>query len=314
MAKRTKIILGIAIVVIAIIIVAFIRVFKDPIEISSSGYIGGVSVDGASPPPADMVFSKRVSLTAEESMASPQIAPGSSGNGADQSIDRLVIKTGRFSIVVKEVREAAQAVNDYAIQKGGFVVSSDISQTGLAPYATVVIRVPVKVFDEGVGEIKNLGEVESEYIEGQDVTEEFVDLDARLKNLRATENQYLEIMKKAIKIEDILQVQNYLSAVRAEIESLQGRMKYLRESADMSTLTVYLSTDPEVLPIVDSQDKWKPWSEVKTAARSLLGLGKGLSYLIIWFVIYIPLWAFVGLVISLVYRNMKKRKEKKINL
>lgn len=305
MAKKTKIILGVVIVIIIAIIVvpfAIIALWR------TAGNVAHYTESGQPSAESPAVYDMAVSYKKDSLSSAGENTVGSSGSDPGQSIDRLIIKTGRFSIVVKEVRTAVQAVNEYAIKQGGYTVSSDVSKTGLAPYATVVIRVPVKVFDEGVGEIKNLGEVESEYIEGQDVTEEFVDLDARLKNLRATEEQYLEIMKKAVKIEDILQVQNYLSNVRAEIESLQGRMKYLQQSADMSTITVYLSTDPEVLPAVDDQDKWKPWSEVKSAVRSLLSLGKSLSYILIWFAVYLPLWIVIALVGWLVYRKIKNRK------
>lgn len=309
MNKNIKIILGVAVVII-LIVVALIRFSSNSLGEATSN--SGIYTTSGSSPALDMgmaVVTKRDSLAMEENASSPQ-SPDYDGGDDNQSIDRLVVKTGRFSIVVKEVKEAVQTINDYAVQKDGYVVSSDVSKTGLAPYATVVIRIPAKMFDEGTGDIKALGEVESEYIEGQDVTEEYIDLDARLKNLRATEDQYLEIMKRAVKIEDILQVQNYLSNVRAEIESLQGRMKYLQQSADMSTITVYLSTDPEVLPAVDDQNKWKPWSEVKQATRSLVTMAKSLSYLMIWFVIYIPLWLAIGLVIWLTRRIWKKHKIK----
>jgi hypothetical protein len=315
MQKQTKIVLGVAIAIITLIIVAVVLSFRQAIETSSSEYAGGGVMGMIAPAPAmDMAVSQRNSLAVEESVSYTKTAPDSTDNDLSQSTERLVIKTGRFSIVVADVPTAVKSVNEYAVQKNGYVVSSETSKAGLAPYATVIIRVPATIFDEGVGDIKALGDVQSELINGQDITEEYVDLEARLKNLRATESQYLEIMKKAYKIEDILQVQNYLSNVRAEIESMMGRMKYLKDSADMSTITVNLSTDPEALPVVDDTDKWKPWNAVKESARGLLGLAKSLSYVVIWFAVYIPLWIAIALVGWIGYRVVKKRMNRKINM
>jgi hypothetical protein len=179
------------------------------------------------------------------------------------------------------------------------------------PSGYVTVRIPVADFDASITKVGEFGEVTSKTIQGQDVTEEFVDLDAQLKNLRATENQFLEIMKKATKIEDILAVQRELSNVRGQIDSIEGRMKYLQQSADLSTLTVYLSTDPSNLPIFDESDTWKPWAQVKEAARSLLELGKGLVNFVIWIVVYIPFWFLLGLVVWMVVKIGKRIINKK---
>ena len=173
-----------------------------------------------------------------------------------------------------------------------------------APNATVVIRVPVQSFNEIVSQIKSVGEVRSESINGQDVTEEFVDLEAQLKNLRATETQFLEIMKRATQIQDILAVQRELMNVRSSIESMEGRMKYLSESADYSTITVYLSSDSSSLPIVDSSDEWKLVGEIKEALRSLLEFGKEFVSIVIRVVIFAPVWGAVALIVWLISKNV----------
>ena len=229
---------------------------------------------------------------------------------SDVQTERLIIKTGTFSLVVQDVELALESVMQFAKEKGGFIVSSYISPSQLSPSAEVTIRIPVNVFDSGVEEVKELGEVESERISGQDVTEEYVDLDAQLGNLRVTENQFFEIMKQAYKIEDILAVQRELTNVRRDIERIEGRMKYLRQSAQLSTLTIYLATDPDMLPVVDSEDKWKPLGVAKDAIRSLLVFGKGIVNLIIWVVVYIPLWILIGLVVMGVRRVLNRVNSK----
>jgi len=230
--------------------------------------------------------------------ASPNVSPNPSG----ATTDRMIIKTGFLSVVVKDVKDSIKAVSEYAVKQGGFVVSSDVSKQGLAPYGTVTVRVPVNKFDQGLADVKALGESVSEQVNGQDVTEEYVDLDAQMRNLRATETQFLSILSKATQIQDILAVQRELTNVRSDIERLQGRMKYLKQSADLSTITVNFSTDPSVLPAYEKTPQWRPWAEVKSAARALLEMGKGLVNTLIWLAIFIPVWALVGLVIWLIYK------------
>lgn len=229
---------------------------------------------------------------------------------ATATTDRLIIKNGSLSLVVKDVRDSVSAIIKYAESKGGFVVNSNISKQGLAPYGEVTVRVPATEFDKGLGEVKQMGEVKSEQVNGQDVTEEYVDLQARIKNLRASESQFLQIMNRAVKIEDVLAVQRELTNIRAQIESLQGRIKYLEQSAEMSALTVYLSTDPNVLPALDQENKWKPWAEVKAAARSLVEVGKVLVGIIIWLVIYLPVWLLIVLCVWLGRRWWRRKSVK----
>ncbi len=239
------------------------------------------------------------------------------GNSDSSSVasDRLIIKTGSLSIVVKDVKEAVKIVSDYATKNGGFVVYSNVYKSGLSPYAEISIRIPSENFAKGVESVKAVGEVTSESVSGQDVTEEFVDLEARLNNLRATEAQYLEIMKKAVKIEDVLAVQNELTYTREEIERIEGRMKYLEESAALSTLTVYLSTDPSALPAVDNENIWKPFAVVKEAFRTLVDMGKSTVDGIIWFgVVILPIVIVVGFVawiLFLIGRGIYRRRKAK---
>jgi len=251
------------------------------------------------------------SLVGYDKAVAPSLVVDSSQTKVD-TVSRLIIKTGYFSVVVKDVTMATKAVVEFAEKNGGFVVSSNVYKSGLAPYAEVVVRIPAKEFDKGVQEVKAIGEVKSERVNGQDVTEEYVDLEAQLKNLRATENQFLSVLTRAEKITDILAVQRELKIVRGEIERMEGRIKYLRQSAEMSTLTVNLSTDPNVLPTLDETNKWKPLAVLKDAARSLLEVGKSLVNLLIWLVVFIPFWAVLGLVVWLVVKAYRRIRNVRI--
>ncbi|MFA6427493.1 MAG: DUF4349 domain-containing protein [Candidatus Magasanikbacteria bacterium] len=259
----------------------------------------GLAMDDAVPSPSAAMGKRVTAQSANTGGASAPVKP-------EAQQERLVIKTGSMSMVVENVRAGVKAIGDYAVQKGGFIVYSNIYKSGIAPYGEITVRIPAKDFDQGIEDVKAMGEVTSQSVNGQDVTEEYVDLDAQLVNLRAGEQQFLEIMKKAVKIEDILAVQTQLTYIRGQIESIQGRMKYLRQSADLSTLTVHLSTDPDVLPSVDTEDQWKPWGAVKNSFRQLVDLGKGLIDVLIWLVVFVPLWFVISLAVWGVVRLVKR--------
>lgn len=209
------------------------------------------------------------------------------GVGVEQT-DRLIIKTGTLSMVVESVHQAIGAIGTFAKNNGGFVVNSNVSEYGNTPSGHITIRIPSDIFDAGVGELKQIGDVKSEHISGQDVTEQFVDLGSQLKNLEATEAQLQSIMKRAGEIKDVLAVQRELTTVRAHIERIEGQRKYLSESAKLSTVTINLSTDPEALPVIDD-DKWKPFGTFKEAARGLVDDLKAFGDVVIWVVVYIPI-------------------------
>ncbi len=123
-------------------------------------------------------------------------------------------------------------------------------------------------------------------------------------------------MQKAVKIEDVLAVQRELTNVRAQIEQIEGRMKYLKESARLSTLTISVSTDPSQLPVVDTDDKWHPLATLKDAARSLIDALKNLGDFVILFVVYIPIVLVWVLGLWILYRIGKfvyKRIERHTN-
>lgn len=220
-----------------------------------------------------------------------------------QGIVRKEIKTGSLSLVVDDVPLSVEKITGFAKTQEGYVVSTHMSKGSRFPTASVSLRIPAEKFDASMSELKKFGELEGVQVQGQDVTEEYVDLEARLKNFRVTETQFAEIMKKAQKIEDILAVQAELSEVRGEIESLEGRKKYLDQNVAYSVISVNLSTSADQLPIVDEAEKWKPLAIFKIAVRNLLSVGQGLLNVVIWLLVFLPVWGLIGV---LVY-YLKKR-------
>lgn len=296
-------------VVILLLIIAYAKAPSARYATRSTGSIGLEAYDadyGGAVAEHSLGVSKMAVRSAGVAAPTP---PAYQAGGGDEFMpaDRLIIKTANMSIVVDDVRAAVQSVVDYATGKDGFEVNRNISKQGVGLVGSVTVRIPVRSFDEGIEEARKLGEVKSQSVNGRDVTEEFVDVQAQLKNLSATEAQFLQIMQRATRIEDVLAVQRELNNVRSQIERLEGRKKYLQLSADLSTLTVHFSTNPDTLPVVDDQDKWKPIGVAKDAARDLLELGQGLVNILIRVVVYIPVWIVIGVVVYFVHRWVKKR-------
>ncbi len=240
------------------------------------------------------------------SYAADQVAPSASPSPARE--ERMVVRSSELSLVVKDLNWSLQQITDLALKKGGFVVESTVYKNGLVPVGRITVRIPAKEFSAGIAEVKNFGELESENIRGTDVTEEYVDLEARLKNYRASEAQLLEIMKRSGSIADVLSVQRELTQIRSEIESYEARRKYLQESVDLSVLTVNLSTDPSVLPVVEQDGSvWRPVAVVKEAIRTLIEVGQELAELGIWVLIFSPVWGIALLSIWLVRRKLRNK-------
>ncbi len=203
--------------------------------------------------------------------------------------ERLVIKTGTLSLLVKTVRESVDQMQKLATDLGGFVVDSQttvVDEKKQNLRATVTIRVPSEKFDEALKTLKNSAlKVTSERTSGQDVTEEYTDLQSRLRNLEATEAQLLEIMGRAGEIKDVLSVQQELTRVRGQIETTKGRIKFLEESAAMSRLTAHFATEEEELPLVEKG--WRPLATAKAALRSLISFGQALADKLIFALVFL---------------------------
>ena len=182
-----------------------------------------------------------------EEETSGQSSDNSAGQVAGASVDRKITQTASMSLQVKAVGEAFQEVGRIAAGAGGFVASSSFSNEGEEQVASITIRVPAARFQEVMASLRGLAvKVENEESQSNDVTEEYTDLGSRLRNLQATEAQYLEFLKQAKDIAEVLQVQDRLTAVRADIETVQGRINMLDSLTDMSTVTVHLR--PEAAP------------------------------------------------------------------
>jgi uncharacterized protein DUF4349 len=165
-----------------------------------------------------------------------------------EAMNRKIIRNADLTLEVGAPAEVQRKITSIAESVGGFVVTSEskLRQVGDSKQeleVNLVIRVPATQFGSALDQIRNTGSrVLLEKMTGQDVTEEFIDLEARIKTQKALELQFLEIMKQAHKVEDALEVQRQIAEVRTEIEKLEGRKRFLENRASLSTITVNLQS------------------------------------------------------------------------
>lgn len=177
--------------------------------------------------------------------------------------EEKVIKTGTLSLHMEDVRSSVEEIKTTVTSWGGETLNSNVSLYGNSYYGTMTVRVPSDQFDAAFSALKEMAlYVESEYTNADNVTEQYMDLEARLNNLNEEEAQYLAILDKATTVEEILQVTDYLSQVRYEIESAETQLKYYDTNVDYSTITLTLTED-EDLAIVN--ETWEPKSTFNEA-------------------------------------------------
>ena len=167
--------------------------------------------------------------------------------------NRIIVRTVGMGLIVADVAGSVDLVGDVAVDLGGWTVSSDRSAIHRG---NVSVRVPAQQLDEAVRRIRALGtRVDWESSTSQDVTDEYVDSNSRLRSLRATEMALLNLLNKAQDVEDALEVQRELTDLQAEIESLEGRIKFLEQTAAYSLINVTLTLAPQPMAIDAGPDQ-----------------------------------------------------------
>jgi len=204
--------------------------------------------------------------------------------------ERMVIRRAELRIVVKDTREAINKVESIAVEKGGYLQQSEVWKSGEDLEARLVIMVPAEKFEETLAALREIAtDILGESVSGQDVTEEYVDLSARLKNLEATEKELRELLttvrERSGKAEDILAVYDKLSEIRGEIERVKGRMQYLEQMTAFSTITVSLT--PSVLARPIAPTSWQPSRTFWQASRALVRTFQALINVAIWVVVFL---------------------------
>jgi len=286
-----------ALVILALVLAAGCATKETP---PTPPYYGG----GAVPPPAPASApgfwstitehaSSTTSQGAYRDKAYEAAMPAAPEDISGSDIERKIVRNGYIVLEVNDITVALNGVTALAKDMDGYVVSSNKSGDQDITYGQISIRVPSDRFDEAFDRLRQLAvNVPNENTNSQDVTEEYIDLQAQLRNREATEAQYLELLKKAEKVEDILAIQRELSNVRGEIEQLKGRIQYIDRTSDMALIDVNLQ---KVKPIGGTA--WSALETLKSAARGLVSFGKGLADVLIWVAIFSPVWIIILVVV-----------------
>ena len=295
---------GLAIVFIALFLAAFTiaswreRLIDYNVSYEDEGY-------GEETPDPDSLSSV-TSLAGDEREES--LIEKTEGNDFSESESTTEIKTGALSMISDDLDIAIEEFQSIKDKYSGSITYSYESGDGVGKYITMILKIEVDYFEEAFEEISEIeGEVEYSYTDTNDVTEQYTDLQSRLKNLNAVEVQLLEIMETAETVEDTLAVYSELSSTRSQIEVLEGQIIYLDNQTDYSYITVTFllsSTGADI-----AEDEWKPLGVAKDAFRSFISTVEGLANFLIWILVFSP----IGIIICGIYWliNRKTRKSKK---
>ncbi len=267
-----------------------------PAAIAAVLLIGLLTACGAASPAANFAAAARAAPaagTADGAAPQPGAATTDSGTvltGVADLADRKIVKTGEITVEVPNVGAAVGIVRAMALDLGGYVGDSSAGEADQA--ATLTLRFPAARFDDALQRLHAMdGTVIAEATREEDVTSSVVDLQARIDNLQASEEQYRTLLGRAEKIDDILSVQQHLDDVQGQIEQLTAQLKLLSGQADLSTLTVTLT--PRDTSVKQAAAGWDPGSTLDKALAALVSVGQALGTAGIWL-------AVVGLPILIV--------------
>ncbi len=269
-------------------------------QLSTDGKSDGISMTPA--PPVLIAHSASVGQSPSEHERKFVLDSAGSAQSSTQVIERKIIRNAEIIIETDSPNDGQRKIAAIAEKQGGFVVTSESrenqgnAQVAPSTTVTVVARVPATKFGDAVEEIHRIGgKILREKISGQDVTEEFIDIEARIRTKRALEMQFLEIMKQARKVSDALEVQNQLAEVRTEIERLEGRRRFLENQAALSTITITLQTPAPIVAATTSGFrhgvKMAFGDGLDTAAEIVLGVIRFVIVMIpVALLILLPCW------------------------
>ncbi|HHX58915.1 MAG TPA: DUF4349 domain-containing protein [Candidatus Moranbacteria bacterium] len=284
---------------------------------------GGMSDRGAKPFAVDMAPMTKQSLSVEEgstpglqarSMAEPMMMDVSGdsmgvsfNNGIDQAdeiteTDQKIIKNGDLTLKVPKTDRAAEEIGEIAKNNGGEVVSSNFYERIKGEKnGHMVIKVPADKFESTLAEIKKIGsQVINEVTNAQDVTAEFIDLEARLKNKKSEEEAFKALLDRAGNNKDLLDTTRELARVRGEIERLEGQKRFMSSQTEKSTISVDLREDVAVTPVGDG---WRPWEVAKESFKGLVHKAQqAVDWSIKFLIEGLPSLIFIAVLFFVVYR------------
>ena len=283
----------------------------------------------AAPAPAQPQGARQESAAQpQQPAAPPQEAPAAApaDSAANQNLpantgvqaspyqqNRMIIKNGEMTLLVADTDRAIDQATGVAVDSGGYIVSSKTWLQDGFKYAALTMGIPSDQFEVAQRRLRGLAlEVQNDTASGQDVSQEYVDLQSRLTNLEATAARIREFLDKATKVADALEVNQQLSDVEGQIEQVKGRMQYLKDRSAFSTIALTLNPlvptptpHPTPTPVA-----WQPGKTLEAAGGTLGGLLRGLVDAAIWLGIVLLPFAIPVLALIAVVVYFRRRRKK----
>lgn len=299
----------------ALLLTINLLIFSGCTERSESGSAPGQVAQKPAAPAADADArpeDQMASLYAASNASTQDISfdSAASAQAATSAADRKIIRNAELTLETDTPTDGQQRITEIAGRLSGFVVTSEFKQN-TAPGAkanqsvVVIVRVPSPQFSAALDQILGLGnKVVQRKVTGQDVSEEYLDIEARIRTKKALEAQFLEIMKQAKKVADALEVQKELADVRTEIERFEGRRRFLENQSALSTITINLQS---LAPVVATTGTGFG-HDIKQAFGDAIDIAAALILFLIRAVIVLtPIALIFGLPVWLVWRLVRRR-------
>jgi hypothetical protein len=218
----------------------------------------------------------------------------------NETIERKVIKRGDIRFQAKSMQETTNFITENVKDLKGYISSDNVYNSEDRITQRIEIRIPSDSFDDLLARISdNAGRIEFKNVQVQDVTEEYVDIESRLKVKKDLENRYRELLSRAKTVQEILSIEKELGTLRSDIESIEGRLKYLKDQVSLSTL------------IVEYYELTR--STLNFSSKFGQAVVMGWKYLISFIIGLVHLWPFVliiGIIVMITLRFNKRKRAK----
>lgn len=228
---------------------------------------------------------------------------GTGGGSTEPIVQGLhVIKTGNMNVQVTDLDKAKEAVLQKVKANKGFTSAADYHDYSSSKQQNITIRVASSNFENLMKDLGSIGYIESQSQNSQDVSEEFVDIEARLKSKREVENRYTELLKTAKTVTEILEIENNLRVIREEIEAREGRLRYLKDQVSLSTIN---------LTLTQKLENYSKPPERSFFSRLFDNMGEGWDDFLMFVVGVMRLWVFWIVLAVIVFGIVKWKKARK---
>lgn len=275
----------------------------------SGEYGATVAGDVAGPTARQAVNFGQFAEEAAVSEPAPAPSDGAPGVGLGtmqaSTPDRYLIKNGSVTLECVDPDEAAAQITEVAAKVNGYVAALAQTQNNVgAKQVSMTVRVPQTAFDETLAGLDALGTVLSREVRTSDVTEEYVDTDARVRNMKRTEERLLDHLSRVGELEDIVRIENELARIRGQIEQAEGRLRFLDHSVAYSTIQITLRQMAQALSPRPAES-FSVGQVFADALRALWALARVLIELAVWLIVWSVIW--VPVLLAVLY--LKRRSQ-----